>query len=797
MFSDLTFEELTKSKDILKKILMFRTTMDIEGSDSLIGQERAENAMEFGISIREKGYNIYISGSSGSGRTYYAKKYLEKICRNYKIPDDWCYVYNFKNKYKPLALNFPPGFGKVFKQDMEYLINEVIDKIPQTFNSEEYDRQKNEILEDYHDLKNKLVDELSSTAESSNLQVKATSNGFAFVPIVDGKPLSEEEYDSMDGAKREEILKSITEMRIKAMEILRRLKNAEKEADKKVKKLENEVGQYIVENIIESIKRKYISKEKVLEYFAQLKDDILENLDTFISGIDKHSTSKEEDELLFRYGVNLIVDNSESHGAPFIYEINPSFNNLMGNIEYESKLGTITTDYLMIRAGAILKANGGFLIVNIDDVLKNYQSWEGLKRVLKSGEITVEGIRSQLDLLTIVTVKPEPIPVNIKVILIGTEEYFHILFELDSEFNNLFKIKADFDIDMEYNEKNILRIAKFICNYCSTNNIRHLESDAVASVIEYCSKITGSSKRLSTCLEKAVDLINEANIWASALGYTYIRRENIKKAISEKKKRVNLIEDRIQRQYENQKYMISVNGKNVGQINGLSVIEMGGYSFGKPYRITASTYMGKNGIINIEREAQMSGNIHSKSVMIISGYLGGKYARSIPLSMTAHICLEQLYGFIDGDSASIAELYAILSSLSGIPFRQGIAVTGSLNQMGEVQPVGGINEKIESFYKVCRYSGLDGSHGVILPHKNIDDIMLDDEIMKDIKANLFHLYGVNSVDDGIQILSGIEAGKRDEHGEFENSTFNYYVDKTLKEFIINYNKVSELKTNEG
>jgi predicted ATP-dependent protease len=391
------------------------------------------------VNIKEKGYNIYISGSSGSGRTYYAKKYLEKISRQYKIPDDWCYVYNFRNKFKPLELNFAPGFGRVFKQDMEYLINEMIEKIPLTFNSAEYDRQKNEILEDYHNIKNQLVDELSGTAESSNLQVKATSTGFAFVPIVEGKPLSEEEYDSMDTMKREEILKNIAEMRIKAMEILRRLKNAEKEADKKVKKLENEVGLYIIDNIIDSIRRKYISKEKVLEYFTQLKDDIQENLSTFISGIDKHSTSKEEDELLSRYGVNLIVDNSETQGAPVVYEINPTFNNLMGNIEYESKLGTITSDYLMIRAGSVLKANGGFLIVNIDDVLKNYQAWEGLKRVLKSGEITVEGIRSQLDLLTIVTVKPEPIPVDIKVVLIGTEQYFHLLFELDSEFSNLFK----------------------------------------------------------------------------------------------------------------------------------------------------------------------------------------------------------------------------------------------------------------------------------------------------------------------------------------------------------------------
>lgn len=792
---DVTYEELNQPNQMSKRILSFRTTEDIEGSDSLIGQERAQKSMEFGVSMKEKGYNIYISGSSGSGRTYYAKKFLEKICHNYKTPDDWCYVYNFENKYKPIGLSFPTGFGKVFQQDMEFLVNEVIDKIPLFFNSEEYDRQKNEILEEYYNTKNKLVDELNNSAELSNLQVKATTSGFAFIPVIEGKAMSESEYDNINSVDREAIMKNVAEMRIKAMEVLRRIKNAEKESDMRIRKLENEVGLYVVGNIIDNIKKKYTAYDDVLRYFNLIKGDILENLGIFISGIDKHSITKEEEEVLYKYKVNLIVDNSETSGAPVIYEPNPTYNNLMGNIEYESKLGTITTDFLMIRAGSILKANGGFLIVNIDDVLHNYQSWDGLKRVLKNMEIVVEGVRSQLDLLTIITVKPVPIPVDVKVILIGTEYIYQLLYELDGEFNNLFKIKVDFDIDMENSAGNIYKIARFIGNYCSKNDIRHLESDGVAAVIEYCCRLAGSSKRLSTRLEKVVDLVNESNIWAAASNKKYIDRISIKRAIAEKKKRVNLIEDRVHRQYENQKLMINVNGEAVGQVNGLSVVEVGGYSFGKPYRITASTYMGKSGIVNIEREVQMSGNVHNKSIMIISGYLGNRYAKKIPLSLTANICFEQLYGMIDGDSASIAELYAILSSLSGIYLKQSIAVTGSMNQMGEVQPVGGINEKIEGFYKLCSCSGLDGSHGVIIPLKNLDDILLEDAIMEDIKRGLFHIYTVKHVEEGIRILSKLEAGDRDDSGEFPEGTFNRQVDMKLKEFIINYNSINELKNN--
>lgn len=774
-------------------LLPFKTTEEIQGCDMLIGQERAEKAMEFGINIKEAGYNIYISGRSGDGRTVYAREILKQASTNCRVPDDWCYVYNFHNEYEPTALGFESGMGKVFKQDMIYIVDEVIDRIPSAFNSEEYDRQKSEILEDYHEIKNDLTDELNKSAENCSLQVKATSSGFAFIPIVDGKPMSEMEYDTLDKEGREAITKNISSMRVKAIDILRKLKSAEKEAAEKVKSLDKKIGNFVVDNLTQDLKRKYGHSSKIIKYLDNVKEDIMENLDMFIEGINRHSMNKEQQELLARYKVNLVVDNSETRGAPVIYESNPTFSNLIGSVEYESKLMTVTTDFLMIGAGSILKANGGYLIVNANELLKNYKAWDSLKRVISSKELKIEGLRSQLDLLTITSLKPEPIPVEVKVVLIGPEHLYQLLYEIDEEFGDLFKVKVEFKSFMERNDENAEKVSRFIASYCRKKGIRHLNNSGVSALLEYSSRLAGSKKRLSTCLGEITDILEESNVWSNLKGSRLIGREEIKKAIMEKKKRISLVEDITFINYNDNKIVIDVKDKAVGQVNGLAVVERGGHSFGKPYRITASTYMGKSGIINIEREAQMSGNIHNKSIMIISGYLGGKYARDIPLSLTAHICFEQLYGYIDGDSASIAELYAVLSSLSGIPLKQGIAVTGSLNQKGEVQPVGGINEKIEGFHRVCTIYGLNGSQGVIIPYQNVDDILLDDNVTNDIKRGLFHIYAIKNVEEGMEVLTDMPMGKKDREGSFEKDTLNHQIEYRLRELVKNYNALSDLK----
>ncbi|HBM81807.1 MAG TPA: ATP-dependent protease [Clostridiaceae bacterium] len=784
---ELSYRRLLSIDNGYKRALKFKTTEDIEGSDQLVGQESAERAMKFGISIKEKGYNIYISGESGSSKTRYAKMILKEAAKYCRPADDWCYVYNFDNKYEPVALRFKNGYGKMFKEDMEHLLKDAVKKIPDVFESEEYERQKALILEGYNKIKSQLVEKLNEIAESNNLSFRVTSTGFAFVPLKGGKPVNEREYDDMDISEKEKILKNISEVRTKSIDILKKLKTLERKTDENVKKLDSDIGRYIIENITANFTGKYNSDEEILNYIESVKKDMLDNLSVFINSEDGSSSDKDASELFLKYGINLIVDNSDTKCAPVIFEANPTYNNLIGSIEYESRSGTLATNFMMIRPGSILKANGGYLIIEVEDLLNNYQALSGVKRVLNTGEIAIEGLRSQLDLITITTMKPQPIPVDVKIILIGSEYLYQLLYEYGNDFKNLFKIKVAFDTEMEKNETNIYKVAQFISNYCSQNKKKHLENGAVTAVIDYSSRIAGSSRKISTCFEKIVDIINEADIWASISKNRYIRNSDIKKAVEEKNKRDSLIEEKMLSQYSDKKIIIDINGKAVGQVNGLSVIEIGGYSFGKPYRITASTYTGKSGIINIEREVKMSGNIHNKGVMIISGYIGSEYARNIPLSLTAHICFEQLYGFIDGDSASVAELYAILSSISRIPLKQSIAVTGSLNQMGQVQPVGGINEKIEGFYKVCLMEGLNGNQGVIIPYQNIDDIILDDRVLNDIKNGLFHIYAIKDVKDGIEIMAGVPAGERRSSGEFERGTFNFYVDKGLRDFIRNFN----------
>ena len=762
-----------------RSVIKFNTTEDIEGDSSIIGQERAESAMEFGISIKEQRYNIYVAGTSGIGKRNYIKKVLESKAKSDPVPDDWCFVYNFDNEYEPIALNFRAGRGRVFKNDMENVLEEVIDKIPYYFESYEYDKQKNEILGEYHDIKNKLLDELAQDAKSLDIQLKNSETGYLFIPIIDDKPMSEEEYNNLEKEEKDIILDKIAKIRIKAMSIIRELKFAEKAADKKIEMLDRETGLYGLNDIFSNLLLKYSTESKVIEYIQSVKEDILKYIEKFLDDLDEISDTKKENSILSRYKVNLLVDNGDLKGSPIIFDYNPTYTNLIGSVEYESKLGTLSTDFLKIKAGSIIKANGGYLILYIEDVIKNYKSWESIKSVIKSGVLSIESMRNQLDLLTITSLKPSPIPVNLKIILIGSEYIYRVLYEHDNEFKYLFKVKVDFDSEIEKNDANVYKLAECISNHCRENKIRHVDRSGVSTIIEYSSKIAGSRKKLSSNLDGITDIINESNIWADIQKSKYISSEHIKKAIRENKKRNSLIEDKFLEVYENKRLMIDTQGEAVGQINGLSVIEVGGHRFGRPCRITASTYMGKQGIVNIEREARLSGSIHDKGVFIIGGFLGARYASKIPLSMSGHICFEQSYGSIDGDSASAAELLALLSSISGTKMKQSIAVTGSINQKGDIQPVGGINEKIEGFYKVCSMFGLSKKQGVIIPYSNLDDIILDDDILKDIKKGIFHLYAIKNIDEGIEILTNLKPGIRGEDGEFEYNTFNYLVDKGL------------------
>ncbi|NLX69800.1 MAG: AAA family ATPase [Clostridiales bacterium] len=770
--------------------LPFETTEELEPLQGIIGQERAVKAMEFGVQIKTQGYNIYIAGISGSGKTTYAREYISKIAKDMPVPDDWCYVYNFENPSQPVAIRLPSGKGKEFCRDMEELIEDLKNEISKAFSGDEYENEKALIYKEMQEKKSELFNKFSEYSKEQGFQVNTSNAGIYFSPIVNGEPMGEEEYNQLDEEEKKSINNKLTQIQLQAVEVMRKIKELEKESKNRVRELENRIGTFAVAVHVEDMKKKYASYPKIVKYLEDLMHDVLESIDSF-----KESDSAEENPLVqafkrgagsvhSKYKVNLLVDNSEREGAPVIIEYNPTYSTLFGCSEYENKLGTIVTDFTMIKPGSIHMANGGYLILQAKDVLSVPFMWEGLKKVLKTRTITIENLRDQWGLISMSGLKPEPIPIDIKVILVGSNLLFQLLHQLDEDFGKLFKVKVDFDEEMEANEQNLLSLAKFISGYCRRENIRHFSRDAVLSVADYACRLVENQNKFSTRFNDIVEILVEANTWAEISGNDVVTAEYVKKAIAEKEYRSSKYDEKLMELLENDIIMVEVDGEAVGQINGLSVIHLGDYIFGKPSKITATTFIGRSGIVNIEREVEMSGNVHSKGVMILSSYIGEQYAQEIPLSLSANITFEQLYSGIEGDSASSAELYAILSSLAEVPIKQGIAVTGSINQKGEIQPVGGVTYKIEGFFQLCKARGLTGEQGVIIPYQNIRNLVLKDEVIKAVEEGKFHIYPIKHVDEGIEILMGLPAGKKLEDGCFERDTIHEKVYNKLRQYAL-------------
>ncbi|MGI6318905.1 MAG: AAA family ATPase [Firmicutes bacterium] len=761
----------------------FETTEEIIPLEGIIGQERAVKAVEFGLGIKRHGYNIFITGLTGTGKTSYAQTVAREKAANERVPDDWCYLYNFKNPGEPMALNLPAGMGKIFVADIDNLLEELREEIPKAFNTEEYERQKGNILKEFQETRSALMEKLNLVAQENGFLLKRTGSGFLSVPLRDGQEMSEEEYSRLEQPEREILEKKSTEIQLKALEISRLIQNEEKKLKKLIKELEQKTGLQAVGHLIDEINEKYRDYPKVINYLEELKEDILANLNDFKEEEDdkqlpflwvKQSTTTT------KYNVNLLIDNSESRGAPVVVENNPTYYNLIGRLEHENRLGMVTTDFTMIKAGALHRANGGYLILQAKDVLLNPQSWEVLKRVLKTKEIRIETIGEQYALLSMTTLKPEPIPLDVKVILIGSPLLYHLLYRYDEDFKKLFKIKSDFDGVMDLSVENMTKMANFISANCRSEGLTHFDRSGVARVVDYSARLAEHQEKLTTRFNEIVEILYEADAWAALENSPYVRAEHVDRAVREKNYRSGKYEKKLLEMVEEGQLLLDFQGEKVGQINGLAVIDLGDYTFGRPSRITVSTYLGRRGIVNIERESRMSGRIHDKGVLIISGYLGEKYAQSIPLTLSASICFEQSYDGVDGDSASSAELYALLSSLSEVPLRQGIAVTGSVNQKGEIQPVGGITWKIEGFFKACKLQGLSGDQGVIIPHQNIINLMLDEEVVEAVREGKFHIYAVKTVEEGMEILTGMPAGERGEDGKYPAGTINYLVEQKLK-----------------
>ena len=770
----------------------FRDTSEQKPLESIIGQERAVKAMDFGLKTNIRGYNIYMSGTTGTGKTSFAQSYIQKIAQDKPRPDDWCYVYNFDKPNKPMALNMPAGLGKVFKDDMEEFIKVIQSEISRAFESEDYEKEKTAIIKEYQDKRSELFDRLSEDAKKKGFKVKTTSSGIYFLPLVDGKTLNEEEYVELDDFTKQEIDEKTSIVQMETMDIIRKIKDIEKEAEKKVDDWEGKIALFAVGMQINDIKEKYRDYESINKYLDRVQENILKNLDDF-----RTEEYSEEQQMVLpwiksamsspaeKYSVNLIVDNSELTGAPVVIDYNPTYYNLVGRLEYENEFGSMSTDYTLIKGGLFHHANGGYLILQAKDVLRNVQSWEVLKRVLRTKKITIENLREQIPLVNVSTLKPEPIQSDIKVVLVGSEYLYQFLYEYDEEFKKLFKIKVDFDDEMDWKEQNIKKLAGFVSSFCEREKTRHFDGTGMAAIIEYGSRLVENQNKITTRFNDIVEILCEANTWAEMDNAKIISRKHVEKAIREKIYRSNKHDKKLLELIKEGTIMIDTDGEVTGQINGLSIIDVSDYEFGKPSRITATTYIGESGIVNIEREIKLSGTSHTKGVLILSGYIGQKYAQEIPLSLSASLCFEQLYSEIDGDSASSAELYAILSSLSELPIKQYIAVTGSVNQKGEIQPVGGVTSKIEGFFELCKERGLTGKQGVIMPHQNINNLVLKDEVINEVKNGNFHIYPVKNIDEGIEILTGVKAGRVGKDGTYLKGTVNKKVYDKLRKFAFN------------
>ena len=718
----------------------FKNTSEIEVLDEILGQERAIRAMEVGLKIDNPAYNIYVSGHSGTGKTTYTLKALNKYSAGKNRHKDWCYVYNFEHPRDPISIGLKIGLGKVFKKDIEKLIEALLDELKDAFVSEDYELGKNQLLESYDIEKESLLKEIKKYGEEKGFKLKNSRLGMVFVPL-------KEDYE--EEVSDEEFYKTKRELEHMAIQTVYKIRDIEDEAKESLLELEEEIGRFIIDPHIDELSEKYKEYEKVVQYLKNLRDDILENIFLFYIDEEELKDKIDKDHFL-KYRVNLFVDNEDektNSSAPIIVETNPSPANLFGKIEYDYYNGNLKTDFTKIIPGAVHKANGGYLVLYADQLLRYQLSWDMLKRTIQSKKIIID---------TNISINPESIPIDIKVILIGSNYLYNLLYSYDSDFSKYFKIFVDFDNEMNKNEGNEMGIARFIALQCKKNNLKHFTYDAVQEVINFSTRLSGDIDRLSTEFNKIMEVIIEGNTYAEINNSEFVEKDDVKMAINEKRKRLNKIECKMDDSIENGFTLIDTEGKRVGVINGLSVLSTGEYSFGRASRITATTSIGNRGVINIEREVKMSGSIHDKGILILSGYLSENFAQGYPLSMNASICFEQSYGGVDGDSASGAELYAILSSLGGIPIKQNIAATGSINQKGEIQVVGGITEKIEGFYYTCKNKGLNGNQGVIIPKNNIRNMILSEEVNNAIKEGMFHIYTVNNVEEAMEILTDMK-----------------------------------------
>lgn len=788
----------------------FETTEDLEAHDDIVGQDRAVEAIEFGMGIDKDGYNLFAHGPSGLGKHDTVERFLKKRAAEDETPPDWCYVHNFEVSNEPQVLQLPAGRGCELREDMESLIEELKAVIPAAFESEDYQTRRQAIDEEFQEKQEAAFEELQEEAEKQDVTVIRTPAGIALAPVRDGEVIPPDEFDQLPDEERETAEETIEELQGRFEEALRNVPKWERNRRKKLEALNEEVTEFAVGDLFEELRGRYEDEDDVLEYLEDVQADVIERASDIMQAVRMEQQpqmaqqmaqqmqaqqgggggpaapgmgqdSGDASPIFRRYKVNVLVDNGEQEGAPVVYEDHPTLENLVGQVEYVAQFGALMTDFNLIRDGALHRANGGYLVLDARKLLMNRLSWEQLKRALFSNEIRIESTRQILGMARTVSVEPEPIPLDVKIVLIGERRLYYLLSHLDPEFSELYKVSVDFEEQMGREEGIHDAYPALLASYIDEEELRPFDETGVAQVMEHAVRMAGDREKLTTHSESVKDLLREADYWAGKEDREVVTDADVRQALQAQKHRKGRIRDRMQEQIERETILIDTDGDHVGQINGLSVLKLDDFSFGKPSRITARVRMGKGEVTDIEREVDLGGPLHSKGVMILQGLLGARYAREKPLALSASLVFEQNYGGVDGDSATLAETLALLSELAEVPVRQDIALTGSLNQHGQVQAIGGVNDKIEGFFETCKRKGLTGEQGVMVPQSNVKNLMLDEEVVQAVQEGQFNIWAVETLDEAIELLTGMPAGERDDTGAYPEESFNARVDDRLEE----------------
>jgi lon-related putative ATP-dependent protease len=768
--------------------LPFNSTAELGDLDHFVGQPRAVESLQFGIDISRTGYNIFALGQEGTGKHHLVRQLLEKRASSEKVPNDFCYVNNFTETHKPKVLTLPAGRGKELSEAMERVIEEARNALKAAFENEEYQNRARGIAQEFQERQQHAFEELRKKTEENGLTLLRTPAGVAFAPSREGEVIPPDEFNKLPQEDREQLQQKVQQLQGEAQKIMQKMPAWEREMREKMKELNKEITNLSVAPLLEELRQKFSGLPMVVEYLDAVEKDMVENVQALLPsegghqqgpGIQGIMAQQMEAATLRRYRVNVLVDHGDTKGAPVIYEDHPNYNNLMGRIEHLAHMGTLLTDFNMIRAGALHRANGGYLVLDAIKVLTQPFVWDAVKRALRSQKIKIESMGELYGLISTVSVEPEPVPLNVKVVLMGPQMLYYLLQHHDPEFGELFKVAADFDMQMNRTAESQEDYSRLIASAVRQEGLRPFDREAVARVIERSARMVGDGERLSLHMQSITDLLQESDYWAGRNGNGKVTGSDVERAVDAWIYRSDRIRQRMQEEIKRGTILIDTEGEKVGQVNGLSVIQLGGFAFGRPSRITARVRLGKGEVVDIEREVEMGGPIHSKGVLILTGFLGARYAMEQPLSLSASLVFEQSYSGIEGDSASSAELYTLLSAIGEFPLKQSLAVTGSVNQHGQIQPIGGVNEKIEGFFDTCRGRGLTGEQGVLIPASNVKHLMLRKDVIEAVKEGHFHVYPVETIDQGIEILAGKPAGERDEQGQYPKESVNGIVQERL------------------